>query len=39
RIHGVEVNMTTSAKTNEEGFALLKAFGFPFKNITTKKNG
>lgn len=31
KIHGVEVNITTSAKSDEEGFELLKTIGFPFK--------
>ena len=29
---GMNVTIVTSAKTNDEGFALLKAFGMPFKN-------
>ena len=29
--HGLEINVTTSAKNDDEGFALLKALGFPFK--------
>ena len=32
RIHGMNITFVTSAKTDEEGFALLKAFGLPFKN-------
>ncbi|MDD3861440.1 MAG: 50S ribosomal protein L5 [Candidatus Gracilibacteria bacterium] len=31
KIHGLQVNISTSAKTNEEGLELLKALGFPFK--------
>ncbi len=31
RIHGLEVNITTTAHTREEGLALCKYFGFPFK--------
>ena len=31
RIRGMDVTITTSAGTDEEGRALLKAFGFPFK--------
>jgi large subunit ribosomal protein L5 len=31
RIRGMDVTITTSAKSDEEGRALLKAFGFPFK--------
>ena len=35
KILGMEVTFVTDAKTDEEGFALLKKFGLPFKN---KKN-
>ena len=31
RIQGLNITFVTSAKTDEEGFALLKAFGLPFK--------
>lgn len=31
-IHGMDIVMVTSAKTDEEGKALLKYFGMPFKN-------
>lgn len=31
RLHGIEVTIVTTAKNNEEGYALLKALGFPFK--------
>ncbi len=31
RIHGMEVTFVTTAKTDEEAYALLKAFGLPFK--------
>lgn len=31
KLHGLEINVTTSAKTDEEGYALLKEVGFPFK--------
>lgn len=31
KIRGLDVVLTTSARTNEEGMALLKAFGFPLK--------
>lgn len=30
-IHGLQVNIKTSATTREEGLALFKALGFPFK--------
>ncbi len=32
RIQGLNITFVTSAPTDEEGFALLKAFGLPFKN-------
>lgn len=31
KIHGIEVTIVTSAKNNEDGYKLLKAFGFPFQ--------
>ena len=31
RIHGLEITFVTTAKTDEEAHALLKAFGLPFK--------
>ncbi len=31
KILGMNITFVTSAKTDEEGFALLKEFGFPFK--------
>jgi len=31
KIRGLDITITTSAKDNEEGHALLSAFGFPFK--------
>jgi len=33
---GLQFTFVTSAKTDEEGFALLKEFGLPFK--TSKSN-
>ena len=30
-IRGMDITITTSAKDNEQGLALLKAFNFPFK--------
>ena len=33
RIQGMNITFVTSAKTDVEGFALLKAFGLPFKNV------
>ena len=32
KIMGMKITFVTSAKTDEEGYALLKAFGLPFKN-------
>ncbi|MDO4994441.1 MAG: 50S ribosomal protein L5 [Bacteroidales bacterium] len=32
KITGMNITFVTSAKTDEEGYALLKAFGLPFKN-------
>lgn len=36
KILGMEITIVTSAKTDEEAYALLKEFGLPFKNA--KKN-
>lgn len=36
QILGLQITFVTTAKTDEEGFALLREFGLPFKNI--KKN-
>ncbi|MDX9907958.1 MAG: 50S ribosomal protein L5 [Mariniphaga sp.] len=36
KINGMNITFVTSAKTDEEGFALLKHLGLPFKNV--KKN-
>ncbi len=33
RMQGMNITFVTSAKTDEEGYALLKAFGLPFKNV------
>ena len=33
RIQGMNITFVTTAKTDEEGYALLKAFGLPFKNV------
>ncbi|MEG0163181.1 MAG: 50S ribosomal protein L5 [Mucinivorans sp.] len=33
KILGVEITFVTSAKKDEEGYALLKEFGLPFKNM------
>ncbi len=37
KIHGLEVVITTTAKTREEGYALLKLMGFPFNDELYKK--
>ena len=31
KIHGLEVTFVTTAGSDEEAYALLKAFGLPFK--------
>lgn len=36
KLMGMNITFVTTAKTDEEGYALLKEFGFPFKN--NKKN-
>ncbi len=36
RIQGMNITFVTSAATDEEGFALLKAFGLPFKNANNE---
>lgn len=33
KIKGMEITLITSANSDEEGYALLKHFGLPFKNI------
>ncbi len=33
KAHGVEVSVVTTAPTNQAGFALLSALGFPFKDM------
>jgi len=33
KILGVEITFVTSANTDEEGYALLREFGLPFKNL------
>lgn len=32
KINGMDITIVTTAKSDQEGFALLKAFGLPFKN-------
>ena len=36
KIVGLEISFITSAKTDEEGFALLRELGLPFKNVKRK---
>jgi len=36
KIHGLEICISTTAKTREQGLALLKALGFPFKSSSKK---
>ena len=31
QLHGFDISIVTTAKTDEEAFALLKSFGMPFK--------
>ncbi|HEY4713742.1 MAG TPA: 50S ribosomal protein L5, partial [Aquirhabdus sp.] len=31
RIRGMDITITTTARTDDEGRALLRAFGFPFR--------
>ena len=37
-IRGLDITITTSAKTDEEALALLKAFQFPFREIRTAES-
>ncbi len=37
KLHGLEIAIVTTAKTKEEGLALFKALGFPFKTAESKK--
>ncbi|WP_104200461.1 50S ribosomal protein L5 [Cryobacterium sp. Y29] len=37
RVRGMDITVVTTAKTNDEGRALLKALGFPFKTDDVKK--
>ncbi len=36
KVHGLEVTITTNAKSREEGMALFTLYGFPFKKPPTK---
>ena len=37
KIRGMDITITTSAKTDDEALALLKAFNFPFKSRSDKE--
>jgi large subunit ribosomal protein L5 len=37
QVRGLDIVFTTSAKTDEEGYALLDAFGFPFVDRATRR--
>jgi large subunit ribosomal protein L5 len=37
KARGMDISIVTSAKTDEEGYALLKAFGMPFNTDFLKK--
>jgi large subunit ribosomal protein L5 len=37
RVRGMDITVVTTAKTDDEGRALLKALGFPFKSAETAK--
>ena len=36
RVHGLEISVTTTATTRDEGFELFKLLGFPFKKVEDK---
>ena len=36
KIFGMEITFVTTANTDEEGYALLREFGLPFKNAKKK---
>jgi large subunit ribosomal protein L5 len=38
KVHGMQISIITSAKNDEEGFALLESMGFPFKESKNKSN-
>ena len=38
KLMGMNITFVTSANTDEEGYALLKHFGLPFKNAKTSKS-
>lgn len=38
KAHGLQINISTSAKNDEEALALLKAMGFPFRENSAQRN-
>lgn len=36
KVHGIQINIETSAKSAQDGFSLLKKLGFPFKDAPRK---
>lgn len=38
-IRGLDITITTTAKTDKEGYALLKAFNFPFRELNKPTKG
>ncbi len=38
KIHGLQISVITSANNDEEGYELLKALGFPFKEAKVDQN-
>lgn len=36
-VRGLDITITTTAKTDKEGYALLKAFNFPFRELNKPK--
>lgn len=39
RVRGMNITITTTAKTDQEAYELLAAFGFPFKKTPNKQEG
>lgn len=38
-VRGLDITITTTAKTDQEGYALLKAFNFPFRELNKPTKG
>ena len=38
-VRGMDITITTTAKTDKEGYALLKAFNFPFRELNKPTKG